>query len=129
MKNFGTRADESIETRVAAESVIERVYLAVEQLCTGRDDVRGRLRIAVTILLPLRDQDFPRELQDDFNWVIASATKYKSEYPQSCGDLESTVRRIRRSTGQRIAQRIFQIYRRLQDVRGFPLADSRDPLD
>ena len=54
MEDFGTRSQESIEVRQAAEGVIERVYIAIEQLCTGRGDVRKRLQTAVMTLFPLR---------------------------------------------------------------------------
>lgn len=47
MQDFGTRRSASIEERASAESVIERVYLAVQQLCTKAGDVRKRLQIAV----------------------------------------------------------------------------------
>lgn len=129
MKEFGTRVDESIETRHAAESVIERVYLAVQQLCIGQGDVRARLKTAVLTLLPLQEKEFPEELRKDFSWVISQSIKYRSEMPKFRGDLETTLRRIRNSTGQKIAERIFHIYSRLQNIRGFPLLEYRDPRE
>ena len=127
MDCFGTRDTESIETRSAAESVIERVYLAVQQLCVGSGDVRSRLQTAVITLLPLQSREFPSELQQEFNSIIADATKYKSEMPEFRGDLEATMRRIRNSTGQKIAERIFGLYAWLQEIRGFPLLGFRHP--
>jgi len=125
MQDFGTRESASPEDRAAAESVVERVYLAVQQLCTGRGDVRNRLEVAVMTLLPLQVRNFPGSLQKDFEWVIRESTKYKSPYPQFRGDLEATMMRIRNSTGQKIAQRIFNIYSAIQDIRGFPLLEFR----
>lgn len=127
MQDFGTRQNASIEDRASAESVIERVYLAVQQLCTETGDVRKRLQVAVTTLLPLQCRDFPSALQKDFDWVIRESTKYKSPYPQFRGDLEATMMRIKNSTGQKISQKIFNIYSSLQDVRGFPLLEYRGP--
>ena len=127
MEHFGTRSQESIEVRQAAEGVIERVYLAIEQLCTGRGDVRKRLQTAIVTLLPLREKEFPEELRGDYRWIIAESTKYKSEMPEFRGDLEETMRRIQNSTGQKIAKRIFHIYSRLQEIRGFPLFGYRNP--
>jgi hypothetical protein len=129
MNSYGSRKQESIETRSLAESVIERVYLAVEQLCVGQGDVRKRLITAVMTLLPLQEEEFPEELRSDFRWVISQSTRYKSEYPQYRGDLEATMSRIRNSTGEKIAKRIFTIYSRLQDIRGFPLLEYRNPND
>lgn len=129
MSQFGTRQQESLETRKAAESVIERLYLATKQLATGSGDVRKRLQAAVVTLLPLQEQEFPEELRKDFRWVISQSTKYQSKMPEIRGDLEGTMRRIRNSTGQRIAERIFDIYSRLQEIRGFPLLGWRDPRE
>lgn len=120
------RKDKDKETRQAAESVIERVYLAVEHLCIGQGDVRKRLRTAVINLLPLQKEDFPHELREDFNWVISQSTKYPSDDRKLRGDLEFTMRTIKNSSGQKIAKRILHIYARLQDIRGFPLRGEID---
>lgn len=63
MSDFGTRSSSSPEDKLAAESVVERVYLAVEQLCTGQGDVRSRLEVAILTLLPLQAHEFPEEVQ------------------------------------------------------------------
>jgi len=125
MQDFGTRENASSEDKAAAESVVERVCLAVEQLCTEKGDVRKRLEIAVMTLLPLQVHDFPKSLQSDFDWVLQESTKYKSPHPKFRGDLEATMKRIKNSTGQKIAQRIFSIYSSIQDIRGFPLLEYR----
>lgn len=127
MEDFGTRNKATLEDKTAAESVVERVYLAVEQLCTGLGDVRKRLQTAVITLLPLQAHEFPECVRADFEWVICESTKYQSEYPQFRGDLEVTMMRIRNSTGQKIAQKIFDIYSAIQDIRGFPLLEYRGP--
>ena len=59
-----------------AKDVLERVTGAVKALCVGRGDVRSRLMPAIYELVPLRDQDFPTELQDQFRKVMEAATKY-----------------------------------------------------
>lgn len=125
MVNFGTRKLATQKDRNAAESVVERVYIAVEQLCTGQGDVRKRLRNAIMILLPLQGSDFPACIQKDFEWVIRESTKYKSEYPQCRDDLEVSMMRIRNSTGEKIARKIFNMYSAIQDIRGFPLLEYR----
>jgi len=125
MDDFGTRKHASLNDKLAAESVVERVNLAVEQLCTGQGDVRKRLVTAVLTLLPLQVREFPVCVQEDFDWVMRESMKYKSQHPQFRGDLEVTMMRIRNSTGQKIAQRIFHIYSSVQDIRGFPLLEYR----
>jgi hypothetical protein len=37
------------------------------------------------------------------------------------------MKRIRRSTGEEIAKRIFELYGDIQDIRGFPLLEYRHP--
>ena len=62
MDNYGTRETAGLKTRNQAESVVERIYLAVKHLCTENGDVRKHLVGAVIILLPLRAMEFPEEL-------------------------------------------------------------------
>ena len=109
------------ERKANAESVVERLYLAVLHLSVGKGDVRSRLITVGDDLFPLLETDFPEELQDDFKWVQMQMTKYESKYPQFSGDVEVTMRRIKNSTGQKIAEKIFEIYARVQEIRGNPL--------
>jgi hypothetical protein len=95
----------------------------------GPGDVRKRLINAVMTLIFLREEDFPDELRSDFNWIISEATKFESRAPNFRGDLEETMIRIRNSTGEKIAQKIFDLYSSLQDIRGFPLLGYRHPED
>lgn len=127
MQDFGNRKQMSIEARNQAESVVPRVFLAVESLCVGNGDVRDRLLVAITDLLPLQSSDFPEHLRKDFEWVINQSTKYESPYPEFYGQLEATMKRIKNSTGSKIAKRILHIYSEIQNIRGFPLLEYRDP--
>ncbi|MFK5893287.1 MAG: hypothetical protein QM504_08715 [Pseudomonadota bacterium] len=129
MDNYGIRATTDLKTRNQAESVVKRVYLAIKHLCTSQRDVRKRLVGAIKILLPLQVLKFPEELQADFNWVMAQSTKHKSQIPEYEGNIEATMKKIRNSTGEKIAERIFSIYSGLQDIRGFPLLEYRNPND
>ena len=112
-----------------ARDVLERVTGAVEALCVGKGDVRSRLMPATYELVPLRDQDFPTELQDQFRKIMRTATKYDASdldrdfplYPagswnEEQGRIEATMRRIRRSTGQNIAQDIWSLYVNLRII-------------
>ena len=112
-----------------AKDVLGRVTGAVNALCVGRGDVRSRLKPAIYELVPLRDQDFPTGLQDEFRKVMVAATKYDaSDLDRSCplypagswnerqGRIEATMRRIRRSTGQKIAQDIWSLYVKLRMI-------------
>ena len=112
-----------------AKDVLERVTGAIEVLCVGKGDVRNRLMPATSVLAPLRDQDFPTDLQDQFRKIMKAATKYDASdfdrrlplYPAGSwnerqGRIEATMRRIRRSTGQNIAQDIWSLYVRLRII-------------
>ncbi|WP_019274792.1 hypothetical protein [Vibrio coralliilyticus] len=126
---YGTRSESSIEDRIAAESVKQRVFLAVQELCVGRGDVRARLIPAIETLAPLNAAEFPLALQKSFTWVMNESSKFKSDIPHHRSDLETTMKRIHNSTGEKIAQKIFDIYKGLQDIRGFPLLGNRKPTE
>ena len=80
MSSYGTRSQMRPTVIGQAESVVERVYQAVEHLCTAPGDVRARLRGAVMTLLPLQVREFPEHLQGDFEWIRSQSTKYESEW-------------------------------------------------
>ena len=100
----------------AAESVAERMYLAVKALATARGDVRSRLEIAGSLLTPLRADEFPMELQRDFEWVMTQLTRFEPRFSE--GRIAATMKRIQNMTGEKIATRIFEIYERIQRMRG-----------
>lgn len=129
MESYGTRNEETLETRSAAEAVVQRVYLSVKELCIQPGDVRDRLRSAVWIISALNEKDLPNELREDYRWIIQASTKFSPKIPNYRSNLDETMKRIRRSTGQKIAERIFHIYSRLQEIRGFPLLEWRNPSE
>ena len=107
-----------------AIDVLERVTLAAHFLCIGKGDVRSRLEDVVTSqLFPLREQDFPADLQAKYRAIIQAATKYDASdldraiplpygrsHNENEGLIRSTMRRIRRSTGAKIARDIWDLY-------------------
>lgn len=114
-----------------ARGVLERVTLAIESLCVGKGDVRSRLKAAVgDHLFHLREQDFPCELRGEFRKIIEQSTKYDAQdlyragyIPLAAlspghelyeGSIPSTMRRIRRSTGVKIARDICHLFSALQ---------------
>ena len=106
--------------QVAAESVFDRVWLAVESLCVGSGDVRARLVEAGMHLLPLMESEFPKELQADFEWIIGQLTRYPARHRRE-GSIEGTMARIQRKTGVNIAKRILVVFHRIQELRGHPI--------
>jgi hypothetical protein len=125
MTDYGTRNEATIDDRDAAESVKQRVFLAVQELCIGRGDVRSRLIVAIKILSALNSNDFPKALIKDFEWVIKESTKHQSDNHEYKSNLEFTMGKIYNSTGTKIAEKIFKIYSDIQNIRGFPLLGGR----
>ena len=129
MTQHGTRSDTTIDDRIAAESVKQRVFLAVQDLCVGEGDVRTRLIVAIDTLMALSPSEFPEDLRKDFEWVMQQSTKYESDIPEHRRNLEVTMKKIRNSTGKKIAEKIFKIYSDIQNIRGFPLLGNRKPSE
>ena len=123
--------DETMQTDdvAKAQDVLERVTVAVEKLCVGKGDVRSRLVTATYELVPLREHDFPTDLQEQFRRITEAATKYDASdldrklplntggsWNDEMGRIEATMRRIRRSTGQNIAQDIWSLHTSLRMI-------------
>ena len=118
--------------REKAQDVLERVTLAIEALCVGKGDVRSRLKSALQSLIPLREEDFPSGLRCKFRKILQQSTKYDQsdlvehgDLPQEVlsphhkwyeGHIDSTMRRIRRSTGSKIARDIWDLYFTLKEM-------------
>ena len=100
---------------MAAESVIERVQRAVSQLATGRGDVRSRLCIVWRTLAPLEGQEVPEELRKDFESIMKDLTRHPQLHDE--GRVAATMQRIKNSTGEKIASRLWRLYLRLQCIR------------
>jgi hypothetical protein len=129
MTDYGTRNEATIDDRNAAESVKQRVFLAVQELCVGKGDVRSRLVVAIGTLSALNSNDFPKALRKDFEWVIKESTKHQSDNPEHKSDLEFTMKKIYNSTGKKIAEKIFKMHSDIQNIRGFPLLGGRKPSE
>lgn len=126
-----------------AGDVLERMTLAIQSLCVGEGDVRSRLEDAILQLVPLREEDFPSRLRCEFRKIMQQSTRYddsdtdregivsrlKEKFPGNAAELDtwgeswketrlrSTMRRIRRSTGKKIAQDIWHLFEALSIIR------------
>jgi len=106
--------------RSKADDVFERVHNANEALCVGEGDVRNRLVIAGEILSPLRPEDFPESLREDFCWIMQELTRWPGRHKRE-GRIEATMARIRRKTGRRIAEHIWKMFVEIPGLRGRPM--------
>jgi hypothetical protein len=85
---------------------------AIFILATGRKDVRSRLLSAYNTFWVLTEADFPLELQADWRWIINQLTRFGPVYDRGLfleSPAEHTMRRIKGSTGEKIAGKIFEI--------------------
>jgi len=122
-------ADEIMKAR----GVLEPVTNALEALCVGKGDVRSRLEDAVSShLIHLTEENFPSGLGCRFAKIIQQSTKYDAsdlyragliplEYlspgnPHYKGRIQPTMRRIRRSTGSKIAREIWSLHCEVESI-------------
>lgn len=93
---------------------IEKLTTAVDCLVTHPGDVRERLACAFLSFHTLTENDFSPELRSDWRWVMNQLTRYGPLLNHNgeawMGSVENTMRRVRRSTGVKIAKRIYQLY-------------------
>ena len=93
---------------------IEKLTNALRCLATLPGDVRTRLTVAHQCFHTLQELDFPSHLHKDWRWITQQLTRYgpvlddKGEVRQ--GSVQHTMRRIRNSTGCKIANKIYEIY-------------------
>jgi hypothetical protein len=66
----------------------------------------------------LEEDDFPPELQKDWRWVMDQLTKFGPIYGQKgeirFGSVEHTMRRVKKKTGVRIAEKLVDLYEALR---------------
>lgn len=91
----------------------EKLYVAMHTLASGRGDVRARLLSAFMSFHTLNEDDFPEEYKKDWEWITKQLTKFgplldhKGEVWR--GSVENTMNKIKNSTGEKIAEKIFNI--------------------
>lgn len=82
-------------------------------LATGRGDVRARLLGAFMSFHTLNEDDFPEKYKKDWEWIMKQLTKcgplldHKGDVWR--GSVENTMNKIKNSTGEKIAEKIFNI--------------------
>jgi hypothetical protein len=96
---------------------LQKLVEAMHSMATGPGDVRERLHSASLSITFLKEDDFPEHLQADWSWVYHQLTKYGPAYDYAGkiirGSVEETMRRIKRATGVKIAERLVRIYHEL----------------
>lgn len=78
---------------------------AVRKLCVEPGTVNERLRYAFESINKIDVNSLPDNVRNDLRWLVTEATKFKKN---GSPDLETTLQRIRSSTGSKIASRILK---------------------
>jgi len=106
----------------------EKFSSALGSLAIGPGDVRGRLWAAYLHFHPVREKHLPDDLHEDYQWVLQQLTRYGPARGRDgkiiLDSIQETLRRIRNSTGSRIAERILRIYSQLNWLY---MEDAREP--
>ena len=95
-----------------------RISFAIKELCIAPGDVRSRLLAANDFIDSLNNKDFPDNLLPQWLEFKKSITKhgpmknYAGE-PVS-GAVSNTLRKIRNSTGVKIAEKLYQLNEQFQ---------------
>jgi hypothetical protein len=67
----------------------------------------------------LKVSDFPAECQADWGWIMSELTKFGPLYDHKGdiykGSVQNTMARVRKTTAEKIAKRIFQLYWTISD--------------
>ncbi len=94
--------------------VSEKIYSATRALAILPGDVRSRLYFAYLQFHVINKEDLPKELQDDFEWIIKKIQIYHKPPEYSKQDtLKASFLRMKNKTGTEIAKKIFDIYYKL----------------
>lgn len=98
---------------------LEKLTNALECLATHPGDVRERLVSAHMCFHTLNVSDFPVECQADWRWIMSELTKFGPLYDHKGdiykGSVQNTMARVRETTAEKIAKRIFQLYWTISD--------------
>ena len=97
----------------------EKLGQAVHSLAILPGDVRNRLRFAFLDFHPLRESDFPPGLKKDWKWIMKQLTRFGPIYNYKgdvvVGSVDNTMRRIKNSTGVKIARRIYDLKIKIEE--------------
>lgn len=91
----------------------EKLDQAVYSLAILPGDVRSRLKIAFSGFHTLREDNFPPKLKKDWKWIKKQLTRFGPIYnykgDPTIGSVDNTMRKIKNSTGAKIASRIYNL--------------------
>jgi hypothetical protein len=90
---------------------LEKLASAAHTLAVGPGDVRSRLVNVLSDIHGLSERHFPSVLREDWHWVKEQLSRFP---PSSDWQGASQLRKIRNSTGVKIAEKLMYIYHCLE---------------
>ena len=91
--------------------LIEKMTDILRILATGSGDARFRIISAAGVIARLEPEDFPKEFQKDWAWIMREITKRGPLGHNAWrGSIENTMRRARKETAAKIATRLWDLY-------------------
>jgi hypothetical protein len=122
-----------LASRSLQDYALEKLSAAVHVLATHPEEVRIRLRECFDYLAMVPSAALPHRLRSRFEDIIARLTKFQpepahartDERPWGTTSLTETTRKIRKRTGARIADDIFQLTSELE----YLLEHTVEPID
>lgn len=90
-------------------SLLFRLRNAVEDLATGKGDIRSRLKDIYQYLQPIQERDLPKKFRKDWSFVLDRFTKYTGDYYGET-PIDASLRKMNNATGQKMARIIFKIW-------------------
>ncbi len=105
---------------------LEKFSLAICTLATNKDEIRKRLLLVFQgDLMMITTEHLPEQCREDYAWIEKTITKFDEKYEGQKeyfatedgrydhlipGTIESTLSRIRKITGAKIAEKIYGIW-------------------
>ena len=105
---------------------LEKFNRAIYTLSTDKDEIRKRLLLVFQgDLIMITPEHLPEQCRKDYVWIEKTITKFNEKYKGQKeyytradgrydhlipGTIESTLSRIRKSTGAKIAEKIYDIW-------------------
>lgn len=97
----------------------EKMRNTVYELAIGSGDVRSRLREAFSKCWILSEENFPKELRNDWSWIKKEMNKYgprrNSEREVRVDAIDNTMSKIKNKTGVKIARKIYDLKCGIED--------------
>jgi len=96
------------------DHLIEKLTNALDSLALGEGNIKERLISVHSDLISIHPNEIPAEHKEDWEWIQKQFTKLGPLTSPSgevwVGSVENTMKKIHKSTGVKIAKKIYSMY-------------------